>query len=90
MSAWVEPLLYATAEAAATHDWALAARALDTFSCCVAHGAHLEVCGRLHSLVGGFADTACHPLHSAIIYGALSAHFAARRRRPECTACTRC
>lgn len=63
MSAWVEPLLYATAEAAATHDWALAARALDTFSCCVAHGANLEVRNCMRCLIGGFAIVACPPLH---------------------------
>ncbi|KAK9822384.1 hypothetical protein WJX81_006810 [Elliptochloris bilobata] len=42
MGAWVEPLLYAAAEAAATRDWPLAARALDAFSFCVSHGARLE------------------------------------------------
>jgi hypothetical protein len=42
MGDWVEPLLYAAAEATALRDWALAARTLDAFSACVAHGAGLE------------------------------------------------
>ncbi len=49
MAAWVEPLLYAAAEAAAMREWDLAARALDAFSACVSHGAGLEA--RVHGLV---------------------------------------
>ena len=43
MEGWLEHLLYFAADAAARKDWVQAAKALDTFSACIKHGAPLEV-----------------------------------------------
>ena len=43
MEGWLEHLLYFAADAAARRDWVQAAKALDTFSACISHGAPLEV-----------------------------------------------
>ncbi len=42
MDGWLEHLLYFAADAAARRDWVQAAKALDTFSACLNHGALLE------------------------------------------------
>jgi len=79
MGDWVEPLLYAAAEATALRDWALAARTLDAFSACVAHGAGLEA--RRPAPARVLPLRAPRPAHRA---------RRARRRRPACAARTRC
>ena len=43
MEGWLEHLLYFAADAAARRDWVQAAKALDTFSACLNHGAPLDV-----------------------------------------------
>lgn len=43
MDGWLEHLLYFAADAAARRDWVQAAKALDTFSACIKHGALLNV-----------------------------------------------
>jgi len=43
MDRWLEHLLYFAADAAARRDWVQAAKALDTFSACIKHGALLNV-----------------------------------------------
>lgn len=43
MEGWLEHLLYFAADAAARRDWVQAAKALDTFSACINHGAPLNV-----------------------------------------------
>jgi hypothetical protein len=43
MGSWLDPLLYFAAEAAARHNWRLAAQTLDTFSTCVRLGAYPQV-----------------------------------------------
>ncbi len=43
MGAWMQPLCFFAAEAAAQRDWALAARALDAASACIQHGSSLQV-----------------------------------------------
>lgn len=79
MGDWVEPLLYAAAEATALRDWALAARTLDAFSACVAHGAGLEA----RRPAPARAPVAAHAAPGP-------APARARRRRPACAARTRC
>lgn len=89
MAAWVEPLLYAAAEAAAMREWDLAARALDAFSACVSHGAGLEA--RVHGLVCSAGSSAASLMHciTSIVCSNLNDTFG-RRRLPACKACTHC
>ncbi|CAL8471570.1 g11112 [Coccomyxa elongata] len=42
MGQWLDPLLFFVADAAAQHDWALAARAMDSFSACIKYGSQLD------------------------------------------------
>lgn len=43
MGAWIQPLCYFAAEAAAERSWARAARALDACSACIQHSSNLQV-----------------------------------------------
>lgn len=66
MGQWLDPLLFFVADAAAQHNWALAARAMDSFSACIKYGSQLDV--RPHSFPAVASGCAEHLTQNTYSY----------------------